>query len=147
MIEDYIHNEYGEPKDFAKFLYASQLLQGDAMRTAIESHRRNMPHCMGSLLWQHNDCRPVASWATRDYYGQWKAAHYMVRKAFEPLISSAIVKGDSLLALSIDDASGYWLDNNYFDVLPGAAVTCRMQTSLTPADVKERLKVNCLNSL
>ena len=62
-----------------------------------------MPHCMGSLLWQHNDCWPVASWATRDYYGRWKAAHYMVRHAFEPLICSAVAEGDSLLVYAVSD--------------------------------------------
>lgn len=103
VIEWYVNSEYGEPKDFSQFLYASQLLQGDAMRTAIEAHRRDMPHCWGSLLWQHNDCRPVASWATRDYYGRWKAAHYMVRRAFEPLICSTLVKGDSLLVYAVSD--------------------------------------------
>lgn len=103
VIEWYVNSEYGEPKDFRHFLYASQLLQGDAMRTAIESHRRNMPHCMGSLLWQHNDCWPVASWATRDYYGHWKAAHYMVRQAFEPLICSAIEQGENLLVYAVSD--------------------------------------------
>ena len=103
VIEWYVKNEYGEPGDFRQFLYASQLLQGDAMRTAIEAHRRNMPHCMGSLLWQHNDCWPVASWATHDYYGQWKAAHYMVRHAFEPLMCSAITNGDSLLVYTVSD--------------------------------------------
>lgn len=103
VIEWYVNSEYGEPKDFSQFLYASQLLQGDAMRTAIEAHRRDMPHCWGSLLWQHNDCWPVASWATRDYYGRWKAAHYMVRHAFEPLICSTLVKGDSLLVYAVSD--------------------------------------------
>ncbi len=102
-IEWYVNSEYGKPRDFQQFLYASQLLQGDAMRTAIESHRRNMPHCMGSLLWQHNDCWPVASWATRDYYGHWKAAHYMVRHAFEPLMCSAIAQGDTLQVYAVSD--------------------------------------------
>ncbi len=103
VIEWYINSEYGKPKDFKQFLYASQLLQGDAMRTAIESHRRNMPRCMGSLLWQHDDCWPVASWATRDYYGHWKAAHYMVRQAFEPLLCSALATGDSLEVYAVSD--------------------------------------------
>lgn len=102
-IDWYIKNEYGQPRDFQQFLYASQLLQGDAMRTAIEAHRRRMPRCMGSLLWQHNDCWPVASWATRDYYGRWKAAHYMVRHAFEPLLCSAVTQGDSLLVYAVSD--------------------------------------------
>jgi beta-mannosidase len=103
VIEWYVNSEYGETKEFRQFLYASQLLQGDAMRTAIEAHRRDMPHCMGSLLWQHNDCWPVASWATRDYYGRWKAAHYMVRHAFEPVICSAIAEGDNLLVYAVSD--------------------------------------------
>ncbi len=103
VIEWYVNSEYGQPKDFRQFLYASQLLQGDAMRTAIEAHRRDMPQCMGSLLWQHNDCWPVASWATRDYYGRWKAAHYMVKKAFERLICSAVASGDTLQIFAVSD--------------------------------------------
>lgn len=102
-IEWYILNEYGRPRDFRQFLYASQLFQGDAMKTAVEAHRRNMPHCMGSLLWQHDDCWPVASWSTRDYYGHWKAAHYMIRQAFEPLLCSAFVRGDSLHVYAVSD--------------------------------------------
>lgn len=103
VIEWYVKSEYCEPRNFRQFLYASQLFQGDAMRTAIEAHRRNMPHCMGSLLWQHDDCWPVASWATRDYYGRWKAAHYMVRHAFEPLLCSAITRGDSIHVYAVSD--------------------------------------------
>lgn len=103
VIEWYVNSEYGPTGNFRQFLYASQLLQGDAMRTAIEAHRRDRPHCMGSLLWQHNDCWPVASWSTRDYYGRWKAAHYMVRHAFEPLICSAVVSGDSLQVYAVSD--------------------------------------------
>lgn len=103
VIEWYVASHYGQPHDFAQFVYASQLLQGDAMRTAIEAHRRDRPHCMGSLLWQHNDCWPVASWSTRDYYGRWKAAHYMVRQAFAPLLCSAVTLGDSLQVSVVSD--------------------------------------------
>lgn len=73
------------------------------MRTAIEAHRRNRPYCMGSLLWQHNDCWLMASWSTRDYYGKWKAAHYLVKKAFENVIASAEISGDSLKIYAISD--------------------------------------------
>jgi len=45
----------------------------------------------------------VASWATRDYYGHWKAAHYMVRHAFEPLMCSAVRQGDSLHVYAVSD--------------------------------------------
>lgn len=67
LIETYLLNEYKKPRDFRAFLYMNHVLQGDAIKTAIESHRRQMPYNMGTLFWQHNDCWPVASWASRDY--------------------------------------------------------------------------------
>ena len=72
LIEEYIEKEYRKPADFESFLYVGMILQGDAIKTAIEAHRRDMPYCMGSLFWQHNDCWPVASWSSRDYYGRRK---------------------------------------------------------------------------
>ena len=64
----------------------SHVLQGDAIKTAIEAHRRDKPYCWGSLFWQHNDCWPVASWASRDWYGRWKAQHYFARPAFDDIL-------------------------------------------------------------
>lgn len=100
LIAWYLENEYHNPEDFKDMLYVNQLFQADAMRTAIEAHRRDMPHCMGSLLWQHDDCWPVASWSTRDYYGNWKGAHYAVKKAFDNVIASAVVS-DTTLDISV----------------------------------------------
>src|SRR5690606_19308761 len=77
-----------QPKDFKSFLYLSQVLQADAMKMAIEAHRRQMPFCMGSLYWQMNDCWPAASWSGIDYYGRWKALHYYARRSFYDLILS-----------------------------------------------------------
>ena len=34
---------------------------------------------MGTLYWQINDNWPVASWASIDYFGRWKALHYMAK--------------------------------------------------------------------
>lgn len=85
LIETYLLNEYRKPKNFEAFLYMNHVLQGDAIKTAIEAHRRDMPYCMGTLFWQHNDCWPVASWASRDYYGRWKAQHYFARKAYRDI--------------------------------------------------------------
>lgn len=81
-IREYMEDMYKKPKDFEMFLYASQLLQAEAIKIAIEAHRRNMPYTMGSLYWQINDCWPVASWSSIDYFGRWKALHYFVKKAF-----------------------------------------------------------------
>ena len=103
LIEWYLLSEYRKPKDFKSFLYLGQLLQGDAIRTAMEAHRRDMPYCMGTLFWQHNDCWPVASWSSRDYYGRWKAQHYFAKKAFNNLLVSPVANNDTLDVYIVSD--------------------------------------------
>ncbi len=77
------------PKDFANFVYLSQVQHGLAMRTAVEAWRALKPHCMGTLMWQLNDTWPVASWSGLDHGGGWKAMHYMARRFYEPVIVTA----------------------------------------------------------
>ena len=103
LIETYLLNEYKKPRDFRAFLYINHVLQGDAIKTAIESHRRQMPYNMGTLFWQHNDCWPVASWASRDYYGRWKAQHYYTRKVYDDILISPVVEGDDLKVYAVSD--------------------------------------------
>ncbi|EGK01796.1 beta-mannosidase [Dysgonomonas gadei] len=103
LIEEYLLNEYQKPKDFESFLYMNQVLQGDAIKIAMEAHRRNMPYCMGTLFWQHNDCWPVASWSSRDYYGRWKAQHYFAREAYKDVLVSPIAKDNKLDIYIVSD--------------------------------------------
>ena len=84
-------------------LYEGQLMQGDAMKTAVEAHRRDKGYCWGTLIWQINDCWPVASWSTRDYYGRWKAAHYFMRQAMDDILVSPIEKEDQLHIYLVSD--------------------------------------------
>lgn len=103
LIKTYLLNAYRMPKNFEMFLYMSQVLQGDAIKTAMEAHRRNMPYCMGSLFWQHNDCWPVASWSSRDYYGRWKAQHYFAREAYRDILVSPIEENGMLNVYVVSD--------------------------------------------
>lgn len=96
LIKEYMDEEFRTPEDFPTFLYVGSILQGDAIKTAVEAHRRDMPHCMGTLVWQHNDCWPVASWAGRDYYGRWKAQQYFSKAAYDDILVSPVVMGDSI---------------------------------------------------
>lgn len=102
-IAQYMEDEYWVPADFAEFLYMSHVLQGDAVRTAIEAHRRDKPYCWGSLFWQHNDCWPVASWASRDWYGCWKAQHYFAKRAFDDLLVSPRIDAERLAVHLVSD--------------------------------------------
>nr|WP_154893507.1 glycoside hydrolase family 2 protein [Paenibacillus xylanexedens] len=88
LIKQYMDMYMHEPKDFPSFLYMSQLLQAEAMKTAIEAHRRRKPYCMGTLYWQMNDCWPVASWAGMDYFGNWKALQYYAKRSFSDVLVS-----------------------------------------------------------
>src|SRR5260370_10510673 len=78
-IRTYMLREYHEPRDVESFLYVSQVLQAEAIKVGAEHLRRQRPRTMGSLYWQLNDCWPVASWASIDYYGHWKALQYYAR--------------------------------------------------------------------
>ncbi len=102
-IKEYMGWDYKVPTDFEKFLYMSQVLQARGIKTAVEAHRRARPYCMGTLYWQINDCWPVASWSSTDYYHKWKAMHYMVRKAYQPVLLSAFAKNDTLAIYGVSD--------------------------------------------
>ena len=99
------------PKDFESFVIMSQIMQAEAIRIAVEAHRRKMPYCMGSLYWQFNDCWPGASWSSIDYYGNWKALHYAARRFFDPLLIS-IIDEDELIKIFLtnDHAQNFRAD-------------------------------------
>lgn len=88
IILSYLADNFLYPKDFNSLLYTSQLLQAEAIKYGVEHWRRNRGRCMGSLYWQLNDCWPVASWSSIDYYGRWKALHYFSKKFYEPVLLS-----------------------------------------------------------
>ena len=102
-LEKYLDMYYPEAKDFESFIILSQIMQSYALKTAIETHRSSMPKCMGTLYWQLNDCWPGISWSTLDYYGNWKASHYQVKRSFEPLILTALEKNDEIIFYAVND--------------------------------------------
>lgn len=102
-IEYYMLQDYKKPKDFASFLYVNHVLQAEGIKFALEGHRRAAPYCMGSLYWQINDCWPVASWSSTDYYQRWKALQYFAKKGFEPVLVSPYKDKDSLKVDIIND--------------------------------------------
>jgi len=102
-IEEYMKRDYHIPENFEEFLYVGQLLQAKGIKMGIEAQRRAMPYCMGSLYWQLNDCWPVASWSSIDYYGNWKALHYEVRNAFKEVIISTEIRDDNLNLYIVSD--------------------------------------------
>ncbi|UOG76381.1 hypothetical protein MTX78_07215 [Hymenobacter tibetensis] len=102
-ILQYMEAWYKVPKAFPNFLYTGQVLQAEAIKLAIEAHRRAKPYCMGSLYWQIDDCWPAASWSSMDYNGYWKAQQYESKRAFEAMLVSPIVTNDSVQIYVVSD--------------------------------------------
>ncbi|MCD7776088.1 MAG: glycoside hydrolase family 2 protein, partial [Firmicutes bacterium] len=92
-IINYMQGTYRYPTSFSALIYSSQLLQADAIRYGVEHFRRNRGRCMGALYWQLNDCWPVASWSSIDYFGRLKALHYYAKRFFAPILLSCEEKG------------------------------------------------------
>ncbi|MDD2213456.1 MAG: glycoside hydrolase family 2 protein [Oscillospiraceae bacterium] len=94
-ILSYLSQTYLYPGNLELLVYASQLMQADAIRYGVEHWRRNRGRCMGAIYWQLNDIWPVASWASIDYFGRWKALHYAARRFFSPVLISCEEVGET----------------------------------------------------
>ena len=99
----YITRSFGTPKDFASFVYLSQVMQARGIELAAEHLRASRPQSMGSLYWQLNDVWPGASWASIDYYGRWKALQFHARRFYAPLLIAALRnQGETTVSLVSD---------------------------------------------
>jgi beta-mannosidase len=79
------------PADLDGYIYASQLVQAEALGAAYRGWRRRWAGhghqaVAGALVWQLNDCWPVTSWAIVDYALRPKPAYYVVRRELAPLV-------------------------------------------------------------
>jgi beta-mannosidase len=102
-IRSYMKDHYQVPRKFEDMLYIGQLLQAEGIKMAIEAHRSAKPYCMGTLYWQLNDCWPVASWSGMDYYQNWKAMHYFVKKAYAPVMLAFRCESGKLKLQAVSD--------------------------------------------
>ena len=96
-ILTYLADTFLYPTNFGTMLYASQLLQAEAIKYGVEHLRRNRNNqrCMGALYWQLNDIWPVASWSSIDYYGRFKALQYAAKRFFAPVMISCEEIGET----------------------------------------------------
>lgn len=121
----YLSENFRYPKDLEGLAFLSQILQGYAMKTATEHWRRNRGRCMGSIYWQFNDNWPVASWSSMDYYGRYKALHYMA-KAFCDPVAGSIEKRENQM--------GFWISN---ETLEAVQVKARISVKTLDFEILE----------
>lgn len=131
-IKTYMEREFISPENPEDYIYVSQLLQAYGMKTAIEAHRTAKPYCMGTLYWQLNDCWPVVSWSSIDYYSRPKAFYYFSKKAYSDVlltikneekieiyvVSDKLEDTRALLKLKLLGFGGklYWFQNKFITI-------------------------------
>jgi beta-mannosidase len=105
-ILKYMKKRFNIPKDFQKKIILSQITQAEAIEYGVKHWRskRNNFHCMGSLYWQLNDCWPVASWSSVDYFGRWKALHYFAKRFYQNIIGCVFEKRGNLKIYTVNDS-------------------------------------------
>jgi beta-mannosidase len=96
------------PKNFESLVYLSMLLQAEGIRYGVEHWRRNRHRVSGTLIWQLNDCWPVASWSSLDYFGRWKALHYAAKRFYAPVLLSVEDVGTQMSIHITSDLTEDW---------------------------------------
>ena len=87
LVRTYMDRDFRVPKDFGAFLYLSaRCCRRPSSSSAPRRTAAACPYNVGSLYWQLDDCWPVASWSSIDYYGRWKALQYAARRFFAPVL-------------------------------------------------------------
>jgi beta-mannosidase len=102
-IARYAASLFGMPDGLEEWIYVSQLMQGEGLRLATEAMRRNFPQSGGALYWQLGDNWPALSNSSIDYFGRWKAAHYLARRFFAPVLATSETEGTSVRIWGVND--------------------------------------------
>jgi beta-mannosidase len=81
---------FGELDSIEELVHATQFIQADGLRYALESDRRRKYHNSGTLPWQFNEPYPMAACTSAvDYYARPKPVYYAVARAYASLLISA----------------------------------------------------------
>jgi beta-mannosidase len=96
------------PDEINDWHWAMSLNQAVAVQTGIEHFRSLSPQCMGSIVWQLNDCWPVTSWAAVDGDGRPKPLLYAIKHAYADRLLTVQPRGDKLITSAVNDTDESW---------------------------------------
>ena len=152
---------FRDPKDFESTLWLSQITQGYGIKYGAEGWRREMPKSMGCVYWQYNDTWPCSSWSSMDYFGRWKALHYMAKNFYAPVLVSGaedmkagtvelFVTSDRMedcqgkLTWTVTDVAGQTLKHGTLAVDVAAHKSQKVETLKLAAEIQKHGKNNVL---
>lgn len=96
------------PADFDEWHYLTQLNQARAIAVGVEHFRAHRGVCMGTIVWQLNDCWPVTSWAAVDGDGRRKPLWYALRHAYADRLLTVVPGEGGLVLVAVNDGRTRW---------------------------------------
>ncbi|WP_432049693.1 glycoside hydrolase family 2 protein [Verrucosispora sp. NA02020] len=96
------------PRDFDDWHYLTQLNQARAIQLGVEHFRSHRGYCMGTILWQLNDCWPVTSWAAVDGDGRRKPLWYALRRSYADRLLTVQPRDGGLALVAVNDGGRPW---------------------------------------
>ncbi|MFY1655220.1 glycoside hydrolase family 2 protein [Solwaraspora sp. WMMB762] len=96
------------PRDFDDWHYLTQLNQARAIAVGVRHFRSHRGICMGTILWQLNDCWPVTSWAAVDGDGRRKPLWYALRDAYADRLLTIEPRDGGLALVVVNDTGVDW---------------------------------------
>jgi beta-mannosidase len=95
-------------EDFDDWFFQTQLNQARAVAFGVEHWRSHRPRCMGTVVWQLNDCWPVTSWAAIDGDGRLKPLWYALRNSYAPRLLTIQPRDGGLTVIGVNDSGASW---------------------------------------
>jgi beta-mannosidase len=136
---------FGELSSIEEFVRATQFMQADGLRYALESDRRRKYRNSGTLPWQFNEPYPMAACTSAvDYYAQPKPSYYAVSRAYKPLLVSARFNSLAWGGCNVFEAEA-WISNSHEQSYSN--ITLQMRLIGTGGRISaERIETVCFSS-
>ncbi|MGC4805247.1 glycoside hydrolase family 2 protein [Micromonospora sp. DT233] len=96
------------PADFDEWHYFTQLNQARAIALGVEHFRSHRGVCMGTIVWQLNDCWPVTSWSAVDGDGRRKPLWYALRRAYADRLLTVAPRDGGLTLVAVNETAEPW---------------------------------------
>ncbi len=134
---------FSDINDIKTLVHATQFLQAEGLRYAVEANQRRKFQNSGTLPWQFNEPYPMAACTSSvDYYGQAKPVYYAVARAYNPLTLSA--KFPTIVWADRDRFEAeIWLNNSYEYAIFNATLSIKLVGFNGNEVIEQVATVNC----
>ena len=99
---------FAEPATVEDWHWLTQLNQARALAYGIEHFRSHRGRCMGTVVWQLNDCWPVTSWAAVDGDARRKPLWYSLRRVYDDRLLTVQPRENGLDVVAVNDGAEPW---------------------------------------